>query len=107
MFQSNTKRKLLGSLVVGLSVAVSTAAFAHGRVGCEGKSPEEHAKHSAERFQRADKNNDGFLTRDEVGDKRWERIKIADANNDGKVSKAEFDQARSDGKLGPRGKKSA
>jgi hypothetical protein len=107
MFQSNTKRRVLGSLLVGLSVAVSTVALAHGREGCEGKSPEERAQHAAERFQRADKNNDGFLTRDEVGDKRWERIKVADANNDGKVSKAELDQARSEGKLGPRGKTSA
>jgi hypothetical protein len=107
MFQSNTKRRVLGSLLVGLSVAVSTIALAHGRMGCEGKSPEERAQHAAERFQRADKNNDGFLTRDEVGDQRWERIKVADANSDGKVSKAELDQARSEGKLGPRGKKSA
>jgi hypothetical protein len=107
MFQSNTKRWVLGSLLVGLSVAVSTVTLAHGRAGCEGKSPEERAKHAAERFQRADKNNDGFLTRDEVGDKRWERIKVADSNGDGKVTEAEIDKARSEGKLGPRGKKSA
>src|SRR5258706_9623774 len=97
------KRRVLGVLAVGLSVAASTVALAHGRVGCEGKSPEEHAEHAAERFQRADKNNDGFLTRDEVGDKRWEHIKVADANNDGKVSKAEMEQAFKDGKLGHHG----
>jgi hypothetical protein len=55
------------------------------------------------RFQKADKNNDGFLTKDEVGAERWERIKVADANGDGKVTKSEMQQARKDGKL-PRGK---
>jgi hypothetical protein len=54
-------------------------------------------------FQKADKNSDGFLTKDEVGAERWERIKVADANKDGKVTKAEMQQARKDGKL-PRGK---
>jgi hypothetical protein len=44
------------------------------------------------------------LTKDEVGDKRWERIKLADANNDGKVSQPELQQARKDGKL-PHGKR--
>jgi Ca2+-binding EF-hand superfamily protein len=51
-------------------------------------------------FKKADKNNDGFLTKDEVGDKRWDRIKVADANNDAKVSQAEMKQAHKDGKLG-------
>jgi hypothetical protein len=50
-------------------------------------------------FKKADKNRDGFLTKDEVGDQRWERIKVADANNDSKVSKDELKQARKDGKL--------
>ena len=107
MFQSKMKRMGFGVALVGLSLAGASVALAHGGAGCEGKTPEERAQHAAERFQRADKNNDGFLTADEVGDKRWERIKVADANSDGKVSKAEIDQARKDGKLGPHGKKSA
>jgi len=52
------------------------------------------------RFEAADKNKDGFLTKDEVGERRWARISVADANKDGKVSKAELDKARADGKLG-------
>jgi hypothetical protein len=55
-----------------------------------------------DRFQRADKNHDGFLTQAEVGPQRWERIKVADANNDGKVSKDEMMQAFKAGKLGRR-----
>jgi hypothetical protein len=51
-------------------------------------------------FKKADKNSDGFLTKDEVGDKRWDRIKVADANNDSKISQAEMQQAHKDGKLG-------
>ena len=112
MFKMN--RIGLGVALMGLVVASSTVAFAEGRDGerrCSGehqaKTPEERAQRAAERFQKADKNNDGFLTADEVGEKRWERIKVADANSDSKVSKAELDQARSEGKLGPRGKKSA
>ena len=53
-----------------------------------------------DRFQKADKNNDGFLTQAEVGAERWDRIKVADANNDGKVSKDEMKQAFKAGKLG-------
>ena len=52
------------------------------------------------RFKKADKNNDGYLTKDEVGAQRWERIKVADANKDNKVSKDEMKQAHKDGKLG-------
>jgi hypothetical protein len=55
------------------------------------------------KFKKSDTNNDGFLTKDEVGAERWERIKVADANKDGKVSKPELQQARKDGKL-PHGK---
>jgi hypothetical protein len=60
------------------------------------------------RFQRADKNKDGFLTEDEVGAKRWEHLKVADANNDKKVSKDEIKEAFKSGKLGGRhGQRSA
>ena len=52
------------------------------------------------RFQKADKNHDGFLTKDEVGERRWDHIKVADANNDAKISQAEMQQAHKDGKLG-------
>lgn len=111
MFQSNMKRIGFGIALVGLSLGGASVALAHGDgTGCEGgggKTPEQRAQHAAERFRKADKNNDGFLTRDEVGDKRWERIKVADANNDGKVSKAELEQAHQDGKLGHHGKKSS
>ncbi|MGK3984539.1 hypothetical protein WME99_15950 [Sorangium sp. So ce136] len=59
---------------------------------------EQHAKARAakqkERFARSDKNGDGFLTRDEVGDKRWERVKAADANRDNKLTADELRAAR-------------
>jgi hypothetical protein len=73
-------------------------AFAEGKEGC--------AKKAEARFQKADKNSDGFLTAAEVGDKKWARIKVADANNDAKVSLAEMKKAKADGKLkGKKGKK--
>jgi Ca2+-binding EF-hand superfamily protein len=107
MVHNKLNRTGLGIALVGLTLAASTVAFAQGNDGdrrCAGeqsaKTPEERAQRAAERFQKADKNNDGFLTKDEVGDKRWEHIKVADTNNDGKVSKAELEQAHKDGKLG-------
>ncbi len=43
---------------------------------------------------------DGFLTKEEVGERRWDKIKVADTNKDDKVSKAEFLKAKADGKIG-------
>ncbi|HEX4336055.1 MAG TPA: EF-hand domain-containing protein [Polyangiaceae bacterium] len=108
MVHNKMNRTSLGVALVGLTLAVSSAAFAQGAAEhkCEGggdhkaMTPEEKAQHSAERFKKADKNGDGFLTKDEVGDKKWEHIKVADTNNDGKVSQAEMQQAHQDGKLG-------
>ncbi len=79
--------------------SIGTVALAEGKEGCKGKSAEA-------RFQKADKNSDGFLTAAEVGDKKWARIKVADANSDAKVSLAEMQKAKADGKLkGKKGKK--
>jgi hypothetical protein len=64
--------------------------------GHEGKGGKDKGAH----FKKADKNSDGFLTKDEVGEKRWTRIQVADANKDGKVSQPEMQQAHKDGKLG-------
>ncbi len=75
--------------VAALAVAVPATAFACGGDG----------KNKEARFQKADKNGDGFLTKAEVGDQRWQRISAADANKDGKVSKAELAQAFKDGKM--------
>jgi hypothetical protein len=108
MVHNKLNRAGLGVALVGLVLGASTVAFAQGNAGekrCSGgehtaKTPEERAQHAAERFQKADTNNDGFLTADEVGAKRWEHIKVADTNNDSKVSRAELEQAHKDGKLG-------
>jgi Ca2+-binding EF-hand superfamily protein len=56
-----------------------------------------------EMFKRADKNNDGALNADEVG-RRWERLQVADADRSGSVTRAELDQARAEGKLRGPGK---
>jgi hypothetical protein len=96
----NTIKRISVAGVFALaSFGLSAAAFAQpseAKPQCDGK----HGGHGkGAHFKKADKNNDGFLTKAEVGDERWARIKVADANNDGKVSQPEMKQARKDGKL--------
>jgi len=102
----------LGISVVALAACLTSLALAdapktdeNGRPQCSGEhggkqSDADRKQHAADRFKKADKNADGFLTQAEVGDKRWSRIQVADANKDGKVSQAEIAQAHADGKLG-------
>ena len=91
--------------VSGLALAESGTAPQKAHAECSGehggnRSAADRAAHAAERFKKADKNADGFLTQDEVGEKRWSRIQVADVNKDGKISQAELMQAHADGKLG-------
>jgi len=93
------KRYSIAALLITAGLATSAAAWADApaKPQCDGH---EHHGDKGARFKQADKNGDGFLTKDEVGDKRWERIKVADANGDNKVSMDELRQAHQDGKLG-------
>ena len=97
-----TKRFSIAFLFAAAAFATSALAFA------ETPSTEGCGHHDGQgkggMFKKADKNGDGFLTKDEVGEQRWERIKVADANSDGKISRPELQQARKDGKL-PHGHK--
>jgi|SRR4051794_8980250 len=110
--KKNNSRVALGFSVFALGACLSSLALAdapkaqeNGRPQCSGEhggkqSDGDRKQHAAERFKKADKNADGFLTQAEVGDKRWTRIQVADSNKDGKVSPAELAQAHADGKLG-------
>lgn len=99
---NTSKRFSIAFLFAAAAFATSALALAEAPAKqCEGKQGQGHAQGH---FKKADKNNDGFLTKDEVGDKRWARIQVADANKDGKISQPEMQQARKDGKL-PHGKK--
>jgi hypothetical protein len=110
----------LGLSVFALAACVASVAMADAGAskdgGAKGQCSGEHggkqsaadrAQHAADRFKKADKNADGFLTQVEVGDKKWSRIQVADANKDGKVTQAELAQAHADGKLGHHGKRPA
>jgi hypothetical protein len=105
---NTTKRFSIAFLFAVAALGTSALALAEtpAQPRCEGHDGKGkgggHDKGA--RFQKADKNKDGFLTKDEVGDKRWTRIQVADANKDSKVSQAELQQARKDGKLGHPGK---
>ena len=99
---NTTKRFSIAFLFAVAAFGTSALALAQPKAeprcaGHDGKGKGTHDKGA--HFKKSDKNNDGFLTKDEVGDKRWTRIQVADANKDSKVSQAELQQARKDGKL--------
>jgi hypothetical protein len=65
--------------------------FGHHDKGAMGPSS---AEHRARIFTRLDKNGDGALTADEVGNERfWSHLVRSDANRDGSVTKEELEQA--------------
>ena len=86
------------------AAAFAMSAMALAETPSKGECGHHDGQGKGGMFKKADKNGDGFLTKDEVGEQRWERIKVADANNDGKISHPELQQARKDGKL-PHGHK--
>lgn len=102
---NTTKRFSIAFLFAAAAFGTSALALAEPAAqprceGHEGKGKGAHGAHDkGAHFKKADKNSDGFLTKDEVGEKRWTRIQVADANKDSKVSQAEMQQARKDGKL--------
>ena len=109
--KSMKSRLGLGISAVLLAGSLSTLAFAEtsntqgARPQCSGEhgnkqADGDHKLSPEERFKKEDKNGDGFLTQDEVGEKRWAHIVVADYNKDGKISLAELQQAHADGKLG-------
>jgi hypothetical protein len=111
---NNIRTRLgLGFAVVALAAGVSSLALADAPKGADGaraqcsgehggkqRTEAERKQHAENKFKKADKNADGFLTQAEVGDKKWTRISVADTNKDGKVTLAEMAQAKADGKLG-------
>lgn len=95
----------LATFVASLSAAQTPSGAGAARPQCSGEhatdqSDGDRRAHAEERFKQQDKNGDGFLTPDEVGEKRWAHIQVADTNKDGKVSFQELMQAFADGKLG-------
>jgi hypothetical protein len=100
---NTTKRFSVAILFAVAALGTSALALAEpsANPACEGHEGKGHGgKDKGAHFKKADKNSDGFLTKDEVGEKRWTRIQVADANKDGKVSQPEMQQAHKDGKLG-------
>jgi hypothetical protein len=96
----NKPTRLIMAMATGaFLLAGAAAASAEPSKGPAGNCDKAH-QDPGKRFEAADKNKDGFLTKDEVGERKWARISVADSNKDGKVSKAELDKARADGKLG-------
>ena len=70
--------------------------------GGDGPKPGGGGGRQRPKFEDLDKNNDGFITEDEVTKEQWDRIKKRDKDNDGKVSKDEFGAPRPGGGGGRR-----
>ena len=89
--------------------AVSQEELKAGRPDGPGRpgAPGEGGK-GGEFFKRADKNDDGKISKDEVPEQAWERLGKLDKNNDGAVSKEEIaagmKNARDGGKGGAAGR---
>ena len=66
-------------------------------------SPEERKaafeQFAQKRFDKMDKNSDGALTKDEIGDKRWQRLSVADSDKNGSVTREEIKTAVASGAL--------
>src|SRR5690242_12650364 len=85
--------------VLAAMTALSGAAFAHGGghmfanldTNTDGKVTLAAAEAGAQaRFTTLDKNKDGVLSQDGLGDGPHRMMKHADANNDGKITLAEL-----------------
>jgi hyperosmotically inducible protein len=85
--------------LAGLTLAVTAAlAFAHAGMAQSGKGAGNDVNNPANpKFEKLDRNNDGFLSKDEVRDIRdyGKAFDAADANKDGKLDRAEFTSAES------------
>ena len=69
----------LGACLTSIALADAPKTDDQARPQCSGehggkRSEADRKQHAAERFKKADKNADGFLTQAEVGDKRWSRM---------------------------------
>jgi hypothetical protein len=95
-----TQRFSIAFLLAAAAFGASAWALAEppAKPQCDGQHAGKGG-HGQGHFKQADKNGDGFLTKDEVGADRWARIQVADANRDSKISHEELMQARKDGKL--------
>jgi len=105
--RNDMKTKQISSLSVLFALAFTSAALALSAPPTEPPAPGGDGpkpgggERKRPKFEDLDKNNDGFITEDEVTKEQWERIKKRDKDNDGKVSKDEFGAPRPGGG-GPR-----
>ena len=86
------KKLSLISLLVLASLGLSSCGYIHNHQGHHGKKfHDKHAKYMEEHFKKADKNNDGFISKKEHEQCSKTKFSKMDLNKDGKISKEEMD----------------
>ena len=82
--------KKLSLVIVSASVILSSCSYIHH--GHHGKKfHDKHAKYMEEHFKKADKDNDGFISKKEHEQCSNTKFSKMDLNKDGKISKEEMD----------------
>jgi hypothetical protein len=86
-----------------LALAATLAAPAFGQSAGRGLEAKDTNPAAAGGFSTMDRNNDGYLSREEVRDAPWNnRFSELDKDNDGRISQREFDALQ--GATGPSGR---
>lgn len=86
-----SKKLIIGTTVSILTISIIGVAFAKHRYHA-GHHDHMHSKYM---MKKADKNNDGKITKDELQQAQLERFKKIDANNDGVINAAEVQKRMS------------
>ena len=86
------EKSMKRNVLIAIAIAVFAAPAFADDSATKGKAASGRTGTAAALFQRLDRNNDGFVTRDEAGDARELQGRFAelDKDNDGKISRSEM-----------------
>ena len=86
------KKIFLLSALLATSFGLSSCGYVHNHHGHHDKRfHDKHAKYMKDHFKKADKNNDGFISKEEHEQCSNTKFSKMDLNKDSKISKEEMD----------------